>query len=51
MSEVERWDMAEFAEDFIDTYSNEEIAQLVREKVLTIEEVEAGLRRAQGRKV
>jgi hypothetical protein len=33
--------------DFIDTYENEEIAQLIREGILTIEEVEAGLRRRQ----
>jgi len=47
----DHWDMQEYAEDFIDTFTNEEIAQMVRERVMTIEEVEAGLRRAQGRKV
>ena len=44
----ERMDMRDYALDFIDTYSNEEIAQMVREKILTIEEVEAGLRRRIG---
>lgn len=38
-------DVKEHALDYIDTYENEEIAQLVREGVLTIEEVETGLRR------
>lgn len=41
-------ELKEFAQDYIDTYTNEEIAQLVREGVLTMEEVEAGLRRRHG---
>lgn len=41
----EAQDLKEHAQDMIDTYTNEEIAQLVRERILTIEEVEAGLRR------
>jgi len=45
---TEWMDMREHAIDFIDTYTNDEIAQMVREKILTIEEVEAGLRRKQG---
>lgn len=40
--------LREHAQDYIDTYTNEEIAQLVREGVLTMEEVEAGLRRRHG---
>jgi hypothetical protein len=39
-------DLKEHALDFIDTYENDEIAQMVREGVLTIEEVEDGLRRS-----
>lgn len=42
---LEALELREHAMDFIDTYENEEIAQLVREGVLTIEEVEDGLRR------
>lgn len=38
-------DLKEHAQDFIDTYTSEEIAQMVREGILTIEEVESGLRR------
>lgn len=38
-------DMKEYAMDMIDIYTNEDIAQMVREGILTIEEVEAGLRR------
>jgi len=34
-----------YAMDFIDTFTNEEIAQMVKENVLTIDEVETGLRR------
>jgi hypothetical protein len=43
--ELEALDLKEFALDYIDTYQNDEIAQMVREGILTIEEVEAGLRR------
>jgi len=42
---LEAIDLKEHALDYIDTYENEEIAQMVREGVLTIDEVEAGLRR------
>lgn len=45
-AEIERVEMQEYTLDFIGTYNNEEIATLVREKILTIEEVEAGLRRS-----
>lgn len=38
----------EYAIDMIDTYTNEEIAQMVREGILTIDEVESGLRRRVG---
>jgi len=38
-------DMRDYAMDMIDTYTNEEIAQMVREGILTIDEVESGLRR------
>lgn len=44
-AEMERIEIAEYAMDTIDTYQNDEIAQMVREGILTIEEVEAGLRR------
>lgn len=44
-AEMEAIDLKEHALDFIDTYNNEEIAQMVREGILTIEEVESGLRR------
>ena len=44
-AEMEALDLKEYALDYIDTFTNAEIAQMVREKILTIEEVEAGLRR------
>ncbi len=42
---TEELGLKEYAMDHIDTYTSEEIAQMVREGVLTIEEVETGLRR------
>lgn len=49
MAEFEEYcDLKEHASDFIDTYNNQEIAQMVREGILTIEEVESGLRRRMG---
>ena len=44
----EAQELREHAMDFSDTYDNEELAQLIREGVVTIEEVEAGLRRRMG---
>ena len=41
----EAQDLKEHAQDMIDTYTNEEIAQMVREGILTIDDVETGLRR------
>lgn len=41
----EHVDVREHALDFIDTYSNKEIAQMVREKILTLAEVEQALRK------
>lgn len=44
--DITSWmDLREHAIDFIDTFESEEIAQMVREGILTIEEVEDGLRR------
>ena len=44
-AEMEAIELKEYALDTIETYENEEIAQMVREGVFTLEEVEAGLRR------
>lgn len=45
-AEMEAIELREFAMDTINDYTSEEIAQMVREGILTIEQVEAGLRRA-----
>lgn len=45
---MESQDLKEHALDFINTYTSEEIAQMIRERVFTVEEVEAGLRRRIG---
>lgn len=44
-AEIEALELKEHALDYIDTYQDDEIANLVREGIITIEEVEAGLRR------
>lgn len=45
LAAVEAAELREFAMDTLDVYDNEEIAQMVREGVLTIGDVETGLRR------
>lgn len=45
---LEMQEMHDYAMDFFDDFEQDELTQLVREKILTIDEVEAGLRRKHG---
>ena len=46
--EIDESELNDYVQDFADTFETEELAQLIRERVITIEEVEAGLRRRMG---
>lgn len=43
--DIDAEELMNYVQDFVDTFEIDELAQMVRERVLTIEEVEAGLRR------
>ena len=46
--EYEAMELKAYVMDTIDTYECDEVAQMIREGILTIEEVESGLRRRIG---